>query len=325
MTEIPSRTQIVEMAARCLPGRQLPENIRIFTDTTDFFKIEYDDVVVLDGNPYLIRHNAKEQRFGLDDETKYWVKYALDLRDGSRKIIKLVFYERFTAMIGDIRFERFRSPKKEARILDLVRGHPNFMQGFSVHDEKGNVIRVLDLIKGPTLTDLVHDIQADHKSYFYDHFPSVLLRFMPCIEGIGFLHERKEKHGDIRRDHVLADEETGDLRWIDFDYNYRHRENIYGFDLFGLGNILVFLAGKGDVIAKELRDTEHPALASITEDDLNIVFNNRIVNLRKVYPYIPETFNNILMHFSKGSKWFYENTGQLIEDLREYLNTVKAV
>ena len=84
--------------------------------------MEYGDVVVLNGHPYLIRHNAKEGRFGIDDDVKFWVKRAIDLKTGDLKILKLVFYEKFTSTIGGIAFECFRSPRKEARILDLVAG-----------------------------------------------------------------------------------------------------------------------------------------------------------------------------------------------------------
>jgi hypothetical protein len=55
--------------------------------------VEYGDVVLLGGKPYLIRHNAKEGRFGLDDEVKFWVKRAIDLNAGSPKIIKLLVVE----------------------------------------------------------------------------------------------------------------------------------------------------------------------------------------------------------------------------------------
>jgi hypothetical protein len=132
------------------------------------------------------------------------------------------------------------------------------------------------------------------------------------------LHEHNEKHGDIRRDHILIDRQTGRYRWIDFDYNYMHRENIYGYDLFGLGNILIFLVGKGDVLLMDLRDRNHPALTGLCEEDLNIVFNHRVANLRKVYPYLSEALNKILLHFSRGANYFYQNTGQLIEDLEAY-------
>jgi hypothetical protein len=51
---------------------------------------------------------------------------------------------------------------------------------------------------------------------------------------------------------------------------------------------------------------------------MNIVFNNRVANLKKIYHYIPESLNRVLMHFSKGANWFYENTIQLLDDLREF-------
>ena len=112
----------------------------------------------------------------------------------------------------------------------------------------------------------------DHQTYFYDHFPAILNKFIECIKAIHFLHEHGEKHGDIRRDHILIDRQSGRYRWIDFDFNYRHRENVYGYDLFGLGNVLIFLAGMGDVRLWELKAQGNPALDRLAEEDLNIVF-----------------------------------------------------
>ncbi|MBI5583849.1 MAG: hypothetical protein HY892_08490, partial [Deltaproteobacteria bacterium] len=286
------------MASRWLPQLQVPHRIRLHTDTTDFYRVEYGDVLLLNGHPYLIRHNAKEMRFGLDDEPKHWVKNAIDLEDGGRKVIKLVFYEKFFSTVGGVTFECFRSPRKEARILDLVKGRKNFMQGFSAPDEKGNTVRVLDFIWGRPLPFYIHNLDVNHETYFQDYFPGILRRFLECVEGVRYLHEHGEKHGDIRRDHILIDRDTKDYRWIDFDFNYHHRENIYGYDLFGLGNILAFLTGKGDVLIQDLK-REGPALvARLREEDLNIVFKNRVVNLRKIYPYIPESLNQVLLHFS---------------------------
>jgi serine/threonine protein kinase len=318
MTSSIAQEDLRQMAARWLPLSHSLHRFRIHTDTTDFFRVEYGDVLVLGGRPYLIRHNAKEGRFGVDDEVKFWVKRSIDLESGSLKIIKLVFYETFKARIGGIEFECFRSPKKEARILDRVTGHKNFMHGYSIEDEEGNLIRVLDYIFGKSLHAYIESLQMDHKSYFYNLFPGILNNFMECIEAIRFLHQLGEKHGDIRRDHILIDRNSGRYRWIDFDFNYRHRENIYGYDLFGLGNILVFLTGMGDVLLLELEKQNHPALGTLWKEDVNIVFNKRIANLKKVYPYIPESLNRVLMHFSKGANWFYENTEQLIDDLGEF-------
>jgi len=312
MSSQPSQEELHEMVSRWVPSHR--EKIRIHTDTTDFFRVDYNDVLLLNGIPYLIRHNARS-RFGLDDEIKYWVKRAIDLRDGSTKIIKLVFYERFNTTIGGIDFECFRSPRKEARILSLVENHPHFMHGYSAEDEKGNTIRVLDFIYGKPLRDHIEKTEGQHESYFYEHFPLILKHFAKCVRGIGFLHEHGERHGDIHRDHILIDRDTGVHRWIDFDINYRHRENIYGYDLFGLGNILIFLTAKGDVLLPDLKHRNHPALSSLGQEDMNIVFHNRVANLKKIYPYIPESLNRVLLHFSEGTNWFYENTRQLSEDL----------
>ena len=317
MTEPLSQEKLRKMASRWLPaGRSRP--FRIHQDTTDFFRVEYGDVVVLDDKPFLVRHNAKEGRFGLDDEEKFWVKRATDLSDGSLKVLKLVFHETFTANIAGIDFECFRSPKKEARVLDLVGDHKNFMHGYSVKDVKGNLVRILDFVRGRPLSSYVGKMNGDHQTYFYNQLPGVLDHFVECIKAIRFLHEHGEKHGDIRRDHIIVDRDNGRYRWIDFDYNYRHRENIYAYDLFGLGNVLVFLVGMGDVLRTDLREQGHPALSKLQEGDRNIVFGNRIVNLKKIYPYIPDSLNRVLMHFSKGANWFYENTTQLIDDLREF-------
>jgi len=314
---MPSQNTLRQMISRWVPPHRVPRGFRIHNDTSDFFRVEYDDVVILNGKPYFIRHNAKEQRFGLDDEVKFWVKRAIDLENGALKIMKLVFYEKFISRIGDIEFECFRSPKKEARILERVSGHKNFMHGYSTRDEKGNLIRILDFIKGKTLSAHVGNMGMDHETYYHERFPVILDHFFECVQAIRFLHENGERHGDIRRDHILIEQETGDYRWIDFDFNYRHRENIYGYDLFGLGNVLVFLVGMGDVLLRDIRREGKPCVGGLNEADLNIVFNHRVVNLQKIYPYIPESLNRILMHFSTGANWFYENTVQLLEDLEK--------
>jgi len=50
---------------------------------------------------------------------------------------------------------------------------------------------------------------------------------------------------------------------------------------------------------------------------VNIVFHNRVANLGKIYPYIPEALNRVLMHFSVGSPVYYDDTRELLEDLGE--------
>jgi hypothetical protein len=296
-----------------LPGS--PTEMRILTDTSDFFRVDSGDVLLLNGRPYLVRNSAREGRFGLDDEVKHWVKRSVDLIAGEARIIKLVFYEQFTATIGGVSFECFRSPRKESRILELVKEHPHFMHGLTAADEKGNLVRVLEVIPGTTLAEHVARCGKAHEAYFHEDLPGILENYIRCVEAIRDLHRLGEKHGDIRRDHILIDADSGDYRWIDFDFNYRHRENIYGYDLFGLGNVLVYLVGRGDALLPDLAREAPEVYTQLVDGDLNIVFNNRVANLKKVFPYIPDSLNRVLRHFSKGANWFYENTDQLIEEL----------
>ncbi len=312
-----SQSEIRDMIAHRMGSDRVPKQVRIFSDTSDIFMIDYDDVVILGGRPYLVRNNEHEGRFGIDDQEKFWVKRARDLIDGSVKIIKLTFHERFEANVGDLKFECFRSPQKEARILDLVKGNPSFMQGHSVQDSGGNIVRVLDFIKGKTLADFILTLGKNHEDYFYNYFPGVMDEYIEIVDAIKFLHDHEEKHGDIRRDHIIKESTTGKCMWIDFDFNYLHRENMFGYDLYGLGNILVYLTGRGDVTLQNLKREGFPVYDSLYREDLNIIFNNRLVNLKKVYPYIPESLNLILLHYSLGAETFYEDTSQLLNDLYE--------
>lgn len=113
----------------------------------------------------------------------------------------------------------------------------------------------------------------DHEDYFYNYFPSILEEFIDAVRAIAFLHDSGEKHGDIRRDHLIKDRSTGIYRWIDFDYNYRHGASRFGYDLFGLGNVLIFITGRGDVTTYDLLRNEPHALNQLSLDDMNGEYN----------------------------------------------------
>ena len=306
-------TALRELAA-LHPGRNLAQ-VEVHTDTTDFYRVNAGDVVLVEDERFLVGNNTREGRFGLDDEVKHWVKRATDLATGERKIIKLSFHERFDAHIGGIRFECFRSPHKESRILDLTRGNPNFMQGHTRLDAAGNPVRILDIVNGRCLPDQISSLPCSHEEYFHTTFPAVLDNFIGAARALALLHAHGEKHGDVRRDHLFATHDTGAFCWIDFDYNFVQRENIYGLDLFGLGNILIYLAGKGDATIVDLRDHAPDVFATLYWEDLSLVWQNRVANLRKVYPYIPKELNEILLYFSNNATIYYERADQMIDDL----------
>ena len=89
MNSGPSKDEVLGLASKWEISQRISPSFKVHTDTTNFIGIEYGDVIILDGMAYFIRQNAKEGRFGLDDEEKFWVKNAVDLQNGERKIIKL--------------------------------------------------------------------------------------------------------------------------------------------------------------------------------------------------------------------------------------------
>jgi len=55
---------------------------------------------------------------------------------------------------------------------------------------------------------------------------------------------------------------------------------------------------------------------NLYEEDFSILDQNRFINLKKLYPYIPDELNNILLNFSGYASNFYLSVDELIDDLR---------
>lgn len=289
---------------------------RIVTDTTDFMGIGYGDVMALGDLHYLVLRDEKERSFGIEDP-KYWVKRCLELETGASKIVKLVFYEEFPVTIGELTVRCFRSPRKEARILQMVQGDRRFMQGRCVLDAAGNEVRILDIVRGELFAHAVHRVALDHRRYCFELLPALLERFAGACQAIAHLHAHGENHGDIRRDHLWVESETDALVWIDFDYTYEFHENPFGLDIFGLGNILLYLCGKGFVTRMAMAEEDFGGRrdADLEPGDFSILFRHRLCNLRKVYPYLPQAINDVLMHFAASSEVYYFQVAELLEDL----------
>ncbi|UJX40755.1 serine/threonine protein kinase [Desulfovibrio sp. JY] len=313
----PSARELLARLAPDFPARHVGE---IYTDTTEFMSISAGDVIKLGERHFLVLRDEAERRFGLEDP-KFWVKRCRNLETGGRNLLKLVFHESFPMTIGSMVVTCTRSPRKESRILDLVRGDPRFMQGETVLDTAGNPVRILEVVAGKRLDEKIEALEMPHQDYFHTLFPDVLARFIEACEAIAWLHERNEKHGDVRRDHLYVSYDTGRYVWIDFDYTFDFQESPFGLDLFGLGNIIQFLVGMGQHTTQSIT----PAQRELIEpEDCSIMFANRIVNLKKLFPYIPDALNNVLLRFSLGANVFYDATRDLIRDLTKAHDALDA-
>ena len=76
----------------------------------------------------------------------------------------------------------YRDPLKEGELLEMVQGDTRFMQGWTVEDECGNPVRIIDFIRGRNLYQFLGDLRMDHQTYFHTVLPEILGRlFAPFI------------------------------------------------------------------------------------------------------------------------------------------------
>jgi hypothetical protein len=287
-------------------------------DTSNFYAIDSGDILHLNGQAYKVIGHAKEQRFGIEDP-KFWVKKVINQTTKDIQYLKFAFFETFEINLGGVKIHCFRSPEKESKILDLVEGHSLFMQGKAIIDEKGNNIRVLEVVRGVNFLQYLGNFSdMPYEAYFRTILPGILRNLSKAFEAISFLHRNGFKHGDIRNDHLFVEKATGNYVWIDFDYDYETTENPFSLDIFGLGNILTYAIGKGFHTFYMIQNNKKfygDLIDRLTDADFAILDQRRLLNLKKLYPVIPSTMNNILMHFSKQTEIFYEMVDEIIEDI----------
>jgi len=306
-------------------SKSLRRQPKVYTDTSNFTSIDYGDIIHIDGRYFLVTAYAVEGRFGVDDQPKQWVPKVHDLVSGQSLILKLVFHETFSVDIGNFTINCYRNPEKEARILEYTQGHERFMQGYSVEDDAGNLVRILDVVPGRRLDKHIYRHECSHEEYFYTYLPALLREFLACAQAIGFLHRGGFRHGDIRRDHIYVEYGTNLFRWIDFDYDFYLPERPFALDLFELGNLLMFLIVRGDCRERDFIEhhyIDEAFLSTISAEDYSLVSKTRIVNLQKIFPYIPVELNQICMHFSQKSSVWYDTADEFCVDLEKAVATL---
>jgi hypothetical protein len=294
-------------------GVQVPEALVVWDDTTNYMGIERDHIVNLQGDLFLIRCNEREGRFGLDDQPKFWVKRALALSTGQTHILKLAIQESFKARVGAVEVLCVRNAEKEAKVLELVRGDRRFMQGRSTYDCRGNLVRVIDFIPATDLLTHIDSIRLRHEEYCRLMLPAILANVTDNIAALQRLHDTGLCHGDIRNDHILVERETGCYKWIDFDLE----QPTAAFDVWSVGNILHCVAAKGFMTFRDAVRIRPQLSGNLSQDDASIFFPNRVMNLRKIYPYLPDKLNEVLLRFSFGARVGYDRISQITEDLAE--------
>ena len=299
---------------KAVTGRVIMEPVELFEDTSSYAAIVAGSVLRLDGADYLVTGSPRDSRFGFDDQPMVWTKYAVDLSDGARKIIKLVFYEQFSFAVKGINIHLRRDPQKEGAFLEEVRGDSHFMQGQAVTDPAGNLVRIVDRLPGQSLFERLARMNMPHEDYFDRAFPEVMGELIESIEALALVHQRGLQHGDIRSDHLLFSD-SGRLVWIDFDFATEFED----YDLWCLGGVLASVVGGGphNLHGIKRRRAAYPRMQTAPgPQDTLFLHPYQVANLRKLFPYVPRRLNRILMSFSRHPTEMYEDIHALAADLR---------
>jgi hypothetical protein len=297
--------------------------VEVLTDTTESMDMHRGHVLDLGGRMFAVLGHAYESRFGISDQPKYWVLRTVDLGTGADAVVKTVFHEEFVVRIGPLRIRCYRSPTKESAVLALVRGDMRFMQGETIFDSAGNDVRVLDVIPGPSIFQHIQSWKDPHEAYCFGEMQNLLHRLIESIEAIQILHDHQLCHGDIRNDHLIIDRRSDRLRWIDFDL----KQDFSDFDIWSIGNVLAYIVGKGIQSFHQVLRSDafsDTVKGSLTGDDASAFYEYRIINLRKLFPYLPRALNDVLMRFSHATTDYYDRMSQVAEDLGSALDSFPA-
>lgn len=173
-----------------------------------------------------------------------------------------------------------RSAEKEAAVLDLVRGDPRYMNGRSVRDERGNLVRVIDVIEGETFLSRILGLPLSHEAYIESVFPGVLAAIAESLLAIERLHRSGLTHGDIRNDHIFVEAGSARLRWIDFDLD----QDTPAYDVWSVGNLLHCVVAKGFITFQDAFEQRPELATALQEGDASVFFPFRVMNLGKVFP-----------------------------------------
>jgi len=167
-------------------------------------------------------------------------------------------------------------------------------------------------------------MEIDHEEYYHTRLAPILKKLVGCLEAIQILHDDDLSHGDIRNDHILIEEGTREFRWIDFDLcqdvMFDPYKTFTAFDVWSFGNVLQFVIGMGLTTFRDILDIGRfptDIITSLNTTDAGAFYHYRLMNLKKIYPYISERLNTILMRFSMGTEDYYWTVTDLRRDLCE--------
>ena len=212
--------------------------------------------------------------------------------------------------------------KMEARRIKKLQERPidHFVNGQTFEDSKGNIVNIFEHIEGETLHEVIQGIKVGHREYFKDHFPDLALKLLDLARALQELHERlKITHSDIHLKNIIIQDGTRKPFLIDYDFPIMSER--YS-DIEELGLSLLDLALKSTCAEGSHTLYDFPKLeftgGELWDEEV-------ILNARKIYSYIPEDINNILLRFADDCENRYKTASEFADDLEKALRNMTAL
>jgi len=91
------------------------------------------------------------------------------------------------------------------------------------------------------------------------------------------------------------------------------------FDVWSVGNVLHFIAARRIVRIREVLERRPDLVGRISPEDASLFFPYRLMNLGKLYPWLPSPLTGVLRRFTVGECARYKRVDEVVEDLQAAL------
>lgn len=210
-----------------------------------------------------------------------------------------------------------------------VPSHDNIVRGYSLVDESGDILIVTEFTEGEKLQDYLSEFGVDHKRYFLESFPEILNNFMGAIRGVEHI-VKNGFYNEFAIYHIWIDKKTG--RYILFDFDLPSTElsklqalkDLESSTISNIGGSLCEIVAPLGIYEYEAVHDEEMYFDELGITDADFNEYNLLVDLQKVYPYIPDELNKILLRFGRDASNPYTSISELYSDLESVVKLLKS-
>ena len=253
-------------------------------DVTDLNDPEQKEKIMCD---FIIKQVIGEGTFAT-------VRLAVNKQTGEKVAIKIMEKSKIVQKEDKIRIER------EIKVLQNLR-HPNIVHLYSVIQTDEKIYLIMEYVKGKELFDYIvakKKLSEIESCCFYQQI----------ISGIEYLHKIKYVHRDIKPENLLINEETKELKIVDFGLS-----NIYTNPL---KDLLSSACGSPSYAAPEMLNGEKYRAPPVD------IWSSGIVLYAMICGYLPfeDDDNDVL--YDKICKGKFTIPNHVSEKARDLLNQV---